>query len=101
MSWNPEQYLKFADHRLRPAVDLLNRIASTEPALVYDLGCGAGDVTRLLRARWSRARIVGVDSSAAMLEKARSAVADVEWVLADLATWRPEHPPQVIYSNAT
>jgi trans-aconitate 2-methyltransferase len=98
--WNPEQYLKFADHRLRPAVDLLGRIDAEAPSLVYDLGCGAGNVTRLLRARWPSARIVGVDSSREMLDRAAQAVPDVEWVLADLAGWRPEAPPDVIYSNA-
>ena len=25
-SWDPEQYLKFANHRLRPALDLMGRI---------------------------------------------------------------------------
>lgn len=100
MAWNPEQYLKFADHRLRPAIDLLNRIDAAEPDLVYDLGCGAGNVTRLLRARWPRARIVGVDSSREMLDRAAQAVPDVEWVLADLATWTPELAPDVLYSNA-
>src|SRR5690349_20663698 len=100
MAWNPEQYLKFADHRLRPAVDLLNRVDAAAPSLVYDLGCGAGNVTRLLRARWPAARIVGVDSSREMLQKAAQAVPDVEWVRADLATWRPELAADVIYSNA-
>jgi trans-aconitate 2-methyltransferase len=100
MAWSPEQYLKFADHRLRPAVDLLNRIGAEAPAVVYDLGCGAGNVTRLLRARWPAARIVGVDSSREMLDRAARAVPDVEWVLADLATWRPDVAPDVVYSNA-
>jgi trans-aconitate 2-methyltransferase len=100
MSWSPEQYLKFADHRLRPAVDLLGRVGADAPSLVYDLGCGAGNVTRLLRARWPAARIVGVDSSREMLERAAQAVPDVEWVLADLASWGPEAPPDVVYSNA-
>ena len=68
MAWNPEQYLKFADHRLRPAIDLLNRIDVPAPSVVYDLGCGAGNVTRLLRARWPEARIVGIDSSPEMLD---------------------------------
>ena len=40
VSWNPEQYLKFGDHRLRPAMDLLGRIDLESPGLVYDLGCG-------------------------------------------------------------
>jgi hypothetical protein len=41
-TWDPNQYLKFADHRLRPALDLLARIRAEEPGAVYDLGCGAG-----------------------------------------------------------
>ena len=49
--WDPDQYLKFVDHRLRPAVDLLNRIDLHEPGDIYDLGAGAGNVTRLLKAR--------------------------------------------------
>ena len=46
-TWDPNQYLKFADHRLRPALDLLARIGAEEPGAVYDLGCGAGNVTKL------------------------------------------------------
>jgi trans-aconitate 2-methyltransferase len=100
VSWNPSQYLKFADQRRRPAIDLLARVAAEAPKLVYDLGCGAGNVTRLLAERWPGARVVGVDSSAAMLEKARMEAPGIAWVQADLATWRPEAPADVIYSNA-
>jgi trans-aconitate 2-methyltransferase len=100
MTWNPAQYLKFAEHRLRPAVDLLNRVESEAPRLIYDLGCGAGNVTRLLRLRWPLARIIGVDSSAEMLEQARATMPDAEWVQADLAIWRAEHPADLIFSNA-
>ncbi len=52
MSWNPDQYLKFAAPRLQPANDLLARVPGTHPGTVYDLGCGAGNVTQLLAARW-------------------------------------------------
>lgn len=100
MVWDPAQYLKFGDHRLRPAVDLLNRIDLDAPGEVYDLGCGAGNVTRLLRARWPEARITGVDSSEAMLDKAASAAPDVAWQRADLAAWEPQRPAHLIYSNA-
>lgn len=61
--WDPSQYLKFADHRLRPALDLLARIPAERPGTVVDLGCGAGNVTRHLRRRWPEARIIGVDNS--------------------------------------
>ena len=72
-SWNPTQYLRFGDERLRPALDLLARIPAEAPARVVDLGCGAGNVTRLLAARWPAAAISGVDSSGPMLERARAA----------------------------
>ncbi|BBK38725.1 trans-aconitate 2-methyltransferase [Allostella sp. ATCC 35155] len=98
--WDPSQYLKFADHRLRPALDLLARIPAERPGTVVDLGCGAGNVTRHLRRRWPEARIIGVDNSPQMMVKARAAMPDVAWIEADIATWEPEGPVDVIYSNA-
>ena len=100
MAWDPAQYLKFAGPRLRPALDLLQRIAIETPATVYDLGAGAGNVTRLVAARWPDARVVGVDGSAEMLAKAAADNPGIEWQQADLGTWRPERPATVIYSNA-
>src|SRR5579862_721175 len=100
MSWAPEQYLKFADQRRRPAIDLLTRIGLASPARIYDLGCGAGNVTKLLAERWPAARITGVDSSQTMLDKARAETPKIEWVEADLAQWMPDAPPDLIYSNA-
>jgi trans-aconitate 2-methyltransferase len=100
MSWNPTQYLKFSQPRLRPAMDLLARIASDEPGRVYDLGCGAGNVTAALVERWPRAKIIGVDDSAAMLEQAAKALPQVQWVRHGLAGWQADAPADVIYSNA-
>jgi trans-aconitate 2-methyltransferase len=86
MAWDPSQYLKFAGPRLRPALDLLQRIDFEAPRTVYDLGAGAGNVTRLIAARWPAAHIVGVDSSAEMLAKAEAENPGIEWQEADLAT---------------
>ena len=88
---------------MRPALDLLARVPMEAPRVVVDLGCGAGNVTRMLGARWPQARIVGVDSSAPMLAKARAAVVGDErysFVEADVASWRPAAPADVVYSNA-
>ena len=100
MAWDPAQYLKFAGPRLRPAIDLLGNIEADAPKLVYDLGCGAGNVTRFIADRWPEARIVGIDGSAEMLAKAKADLPQIEWQEADLATWRPAQRPGVIYSNA-
>ena len=100
MAWDPAQYLKFAGPRLRPALDLLQRIDFEAPSSVYDIGAGAGNVTRLIAARWPEARVVGVDSSAEMLAKAAAENPQIEWQEADLATWRPRRPADIIYSNA-
>ncbi|GAA0582476.1 methyltransferase domain-containing protein [Caenispirillum bisanense] len=102
--WNPALYLAHAGPRLRPALDLLNRIDAAAPADVCDLGCGTGTATRLLAARWPQARIVGIDSSPAMLAQAaaESPPGDrLTWRQADLSSWSP--PPasaDVVFSNA-
>ena len=103
MSWDPSQYLKYANERLRPALDLIARIPLTAPRTIVDLGCGAGNVTKLLAERWPRARVIGVDNSASMLATARaSSGGDTrrEWIEADLAEWMPSEPAEVVFSNA-
>lgn len=100
MQWDPVQYLRFADHRLRPAIELLNRVDLESPAIAYDLGAGAGNVTELLAARWPEARIVGVDSSEEMLRKAAERAANIEWEVGDISRWRPKQPAELIFSNA-
>ena len=99
-TWNPGQYLKFAGQRMRPALDLLNQVDVEAPSVVYDLGCGPGNVTPFLMGRWPEARHIGVDSSDQMLEKARAEHPTGEWVKADAKTWAPEAPAELIYSNA-
>jgi len=103
MPWNPAQYLEFADARLRPALDLLARIRLDAPRTIVDLGCGTGNVTRLLAERWPQAHIVGVDNSSAMLREARAATGDdprCSFVTADLAEWQPDAQVDLVYSNA-
>jgi trans-aconitate 2-methyltransferase len=103
MTWNPQQYLQFEDQRLRPAIDLLMRVPLPSPRRIVDLGCGTGNVTRLLAQRWPEAQITGVDNSAAMLDRARVAAADlprVAFVAAELGAWSPAAPVDLVYSNA-
>lgn len=99
-SWDPAQYLRFGSERLRPALDLLARIPLAAPARVIDLGCGAGNVTAVLAARWPGAAILGVDGSEAMLARARAAAPGCLFRRADIATFVPGEPADVLYSNA-
>lgn len=100
MSWEPDRYLQFADQRVQPAADLLSRIPLTRPAQVVDLGCGAGNVTRLLAQRWPDANITGLDSSPEMLERARSALPSAHFELAHVEHWSPDEPLDLLFSNA-
>ncbi len=99
--WNPSQYLKFSDHRARPALELLDRVPLEAPKVVYDLGCGSGAMARLMAERWPDAAVYGLDNSAEMLGRAASEPSRVHWVQADISTWVPEVSPDLIYSNAT
>ncbi len=100
MTWDPDRYLQFADHRLRPGVELIARIDS-QPATIVDLGSGTGEITRLLAERWPNAEVLGIDSSPEMVERARSLETDrLRFQLGDIAAWEPDRRPDLIFSNA-
>ncbi|MFB9313303.1 methyltransferase domain-containing protein [Nocardioides plantarum] len=98
-TWDPARYLTYADERGRPFADLLARVAPTSPAAVVDLGCGPGNLTALLAARWPAARVTGVDSSPEMIATAHAAVPGIEFEVGDLRAWRGS--ADVVLSNAT
>ena len=101
-SWHPEQYLQFREERTRPCHDLVARIALARPARIIDLGCGPGNSTAVLRARWPEADVTGLDNSGTMLEQARASDENVQWVLGDIASWADAEGQSydVVFSNA-
>ncbi|MFM9882375.1 MAG: methyltransferase domain-containing protein [Burkholderiales bacterium] len=100
MSWNPAQYAKFSDQRMRPALDLLASVPSEVVSTVVDLGCGTGSLTEKMAERWPSAQVIGVDGSAEMLAEARQRASSISWVEADLAQWSIPGGADVVYSNA-
>ena len=98
MRWNPSQYVKFAGPRLQPGLDLIARLPELEPRRVVDLGCGTGELTALLAHRFPKAEVVGIDSSAEMLEKARARFPEIRFEQGDIADW--SGPVDVLFSNA-
>ena len=98
--WNPQLYTRFEDERTRPARDLLMAVPLSEARRVFDLGCGPGNSTQLLAARYPGARLTGVDSSRAMLESARERLPQAEFVGGDLRDWAPPEAADLLFSNA-
>jgi len=98
--WNPDHYGRFGDVRLRHALDLLARVGDLPEGDVVDLGCGSGPVGPALARRFPERRRIGIDSSRAMLAKAEATGAYDDLIEADIATWQPERPVALIYSNA-
>jgi trans-aconitate 2-methyltransferase len=99
--WLPDAYLRFADERTRPARDLLARIPVKVPELVYDLGCGPGNSTALLREAYPHAKLVGLDNSKAMLANARNDLPKVYFMDGDLATWEGDRNADLLFANAS
>jgi len=98
--WNPQLYTRFEDERTRPARDLLMAVPLGDARRVFDLGCGPGNSTELLAARYPGARLTGVDSSRAMLESARERLPQAEFVGGDLRDWAPPEAADLLFSNA-
>jgi trans-aconitate 2-methyltransferase len=103
MRWDPDRYRRYAAERARPFADLTARIQSDDdPGLVVDLGCGPGELTASLAERWEDADVIGVDSSPEMIGRAeRLAGGGLGFVQADLRTWTPPGPVDVMVANAS
>ncbi|MFJ9896758.1 methyltransferase [Streptomyces sp. NPDC091280] len=101
VSWDPQLYLRFPEHRMRPALDLLDRVPlGAPPAVVYDLGCGPGTLTRVLTDRFPDAEVHGVDSSPEMLSTAAETAPAARLHRAEISSWRPRHRPDLVFANS-
>lgn len=85
VAWDPARYLKFKRQRTQPSIDLAARIPLAEPGRVVDIGCGPGNSTEVLGQRFPGADILGVDSSAEMIEEARRNRPQFRFEIADVS----------------
>lgn len=101
-AWDAAQYLKFAQERTQPAMDLLNRVPLEKVHRALDVGCGPGNSTAVLARRYPDAAIEGIDKDAAMIEEARRAHPDLHFALCDAAHELSVLPDDydLVFSNA-
>ncbi|WP_337266361.1 trans-aconitate 2-methyltransferase [Oryzifoliimicrobium ureilyticus] len=100
MAWSATQYLKFEDERSRPARDLLAQVPLGSIRAAIDLGCGPGNSTELIVERYGPEGVSGLDSDADMLSAARKRLPNLSFAEADLSTWRPDQPVDLLFANA-
>ncbi|OCP07145.1 MULTISPECIES: trans-aconitate 2-methyltransferase [unclassified Ensifer] len=100
MVWSPAQYLKFEDERTRPARDLLAQVPELPEGIAFDLGCGPGNSTELIRDRFPWATLSGLDSDENMLVAAAKRLPGITFERADLANWSPPNGASLFYANA-
>lgn len=66
---------------------------------ILDLGCGTGHLAQEIAA--TGAQVVGIDSSAEMVEQARKAYPDIEFLVADARNFSFPYQFDAVFSNAT
>ncbi|MBN4665298.1 trans-aconitate 2-methyltransferase [Pandoraea nosoerga] len=105
-AWQAAQYVKFEDERTRPVRDLVAAIPDLPGRTamrVVDIGCGPGNSTQVLAARYAQAEVLGLDSSRDMIDAARARLPQFRFEVADIARWQDEQgeaPFDVILANA-
>jgi len=100
--WDPNLYLKFRNERTQPSIDLVSKILPDfKPHRIIDIGCGPGNSSQVLVQRWPEASLLGIDSSANMIEKAKQDYPEQEWIIADAASYKSSDKFDLVFSNAT
>jgi trans-aconitate 2-methyltransferase len=100
MTWSAKQYVTFEDERTRPVRDLVAALPPIEARSVIDLGCGPGNSTEVLAARFPAAAVRGLDSSADMIAAARKRLPGALFSIGGIEEWNDAGPFDVILANA-
>lgn len=96
--WSSEQYLKFGEQRTRPARDLAACIRHSAPKSAVDIGCGPGNSTSILREFFPDADLLGIDSSANMIERAKMEHPEIPFRVCDARSLSGRY--DLLFSNA-
>jgi trans-aconitate 2-methyltransferase len=99
--WDPAQYERFRDERSQPFHDLLALVQPIPGGRAIDLGCGTGELTRLLHEHVRARSTTGLDNSESMLEKSAAfAGGGLRFKLGTILRFAPRSPVDLVFSNA-
>ena len=97
-TWNSSLYDQKHSFVYKYGEDLLSLLAAQPGERILDVGCGTGHLTAQIAA--AGARVIGLDSSAAMIEKACAAYPQIEFQQADATDFSFAEPFDAVFSNA-
>jgi tRNA (cmo5U34)-methyltransferase len=102
VDWNPDTYLEAMLAEIPSFVELQEQVARATRGLraetILELGIGTGETTRRVLAEHPAARLTAIDSSAAMLERARSVYPHADLRPSALEEPLPEGPFDLVFS---
>src|SRR5215208_380412 len=100
-SWDAATYERASDIQEAWAQAILGRLPLRGDETVLDAGCGPGHVTRRLVERLPQGRVIAVDASEEMVERARESLTQRATVLCrDLTELELDDPVDAVFSNA-
>jgi trans-aconitate 2-methyltransferase len=100
--WDAQTYDRVSDPQFEWGLEVLERLELAGDEYVMDAGCGSGRVTAKLLERLPDGRVLCVDASESMIDKAREGLGDrADYLVADLGELRVDEPVDVAFSTAT
>lgn len=100
--WDAETYDRVSDPQFEWGMEVLDRFELAGDEFVLDAGCGTGRVTAELVKRLPEGRVLAVDGSPSMLERARATLGGrVAYMEADLSELEVSERVDVVLSTAT
>jgi trans-aconitate 2-methyltransferase len=100
--WDADTYDEVSDPQFEWGTEVLQRLELRGDEVVLDAGCGSGRVAAELLKRLPDGRLIAVDGSEAMIEKAKERLGGgVTYLVADLAELEIAEPVDLVFSTAT
>jgi len=98
MDWNVQKYHETCGRVTEHGEKLVERLKAISCGEILDLGCGTGVLTNEI-SRFAK-KVVGIDSSPQMIEKAMSSYPSIEFHLMDARSIIWENRFDAVFSNA-